>query len=76
MMAGTGGARKSRFKRPGTGKSGGYRIVFYYGGDDVPLFLLNVFTKGHRTNLSKVECNELRVILAKMAQVYREGVKA
>ena len=76
MMAGTGGARKFRFKRPGTGKSGGYRIVFYYGGDDVPLFLLNVFTKGDRANLSKAERDELRVILAKMAQVYREGVKA
>ena len=76
MMAGTGGARKFRFKRPGTGKSGGYRVVFYYGGDDVPLFLLNVFTKGDRANLSKAECNELRVILAKMAQIYREGVKA
>ena len=76
MMAGTGGARKVRFKRPGTGKSGGYRIVFYYGGDDVPLFLLNVFTKGDRANLSKAECNQLRGILAKMAQTYREGVKA
>lgn len=76
MMAGTGGARKFRFKRPGTGKSSGYRVVFYYGGDDVPLFLLNVFTKGDRANLSKAECNELRTILAKMAQVYREGVKA
>ena len=76
VMAETGGARKFRFKRPGTGKSGGYRIVFYYGGDDVPLFLLNVFTKGDRANLSKAECNEIRVILAKMAQVYREGVKA
>ena len=32
MMVGTGGARKFRFRRPGTGKSGGYRIVFYYGG--------------------------------------------
>ena len=76
MMAGTGGARKFRFKRPGTGKSGGYRVVFYYDGDDVPLFLLNVFTKGDRANLSKAECNELRAILAKMAQTYREGVKA
>ncbi len=76
MMAGTGGARKLRFRRPGTGKSGGYRVVFYYGGDDVPVFLLNVFTKGDRANLSKAECNELRAILAKMAQVYREGVKA
>ncbi len=42
----------------------------------MPLFLLDVFVKGERANLSKAECNELRVILGKMAQVYREGVKA
>ena len=35
MMAGTGGARKFRFKRPCIGKSGGYRVVFYYAGDVV-----------------------------------------
>lgn len=75
MMAGAGGARKLRFKRPGTGKSGGYRIVFYYGGDGMPLFLLNVFTKGDRANLSKAECNELRTILAKMVQFYLDGIK-
>lgn len=58
------------------GKSSGYRVVFYYGGDDVSLFLLNVFTKGDRANLAQAERNVLRAILAKMAQTYREGVKA
>ncbi len=37
VMAGTRGARKLRFKRPGTGKWGGYRVIFYYAGEDVPL---------------------------------------
>ena len=73
MMAGTGGARKFRFKRPGAGKSGGYRIVFYYAGEDVPLFLLNVFIKGDRANLSKAEQNALRAILSRMAETYRGG---
>lgn len=76
VMAGTGGARKLRFKRPGMGKSGGYRVVFYYGGDDVPLFLLNVFTKGDRANLSKADQNMLRTILSKMADTYRKGPHA
>ena len=57
----------------GTGKSGGYRVVFYYAGQDVPIFLLDVFTKGDRANLSKAEQNELRVILGKMADAYRKG---
>ena len=73
MMEGTGGARKFRFKRPNTGKRGGYRIVFCYAGQDVPLFLLNVFTKGDRANLSKAEQNTLRAILSKMAATYRKG---
>jgi hypothetical protein len=37
------------------------------------IFLLNVFTKGDRANLSKAEQNELRVILGKMADAYRKG---
>jgi hypothetical protein len=73
MMAGTGGARKFRFKRPGMGKSGGYRIIFYYAGEDVPIFLLNVFTKGDRANLSKAEQNTLRAMLSSMAETYRKG---
>ena len=76
VMVGTGGARKLRFKRPGTGKSGGYRVVFYFGGENVPIFLLNVFAKGDRANLSQGERNELRTILSKLAQTYREGGKA
>lgn len=49
--------------------------MFYYGGDDVPLFLLNVFTKGDRANLSQAERNELRSILSQLAETYRRGPK-
>ena len=73
VMVGTGGARKLRFRRPGTGKSGGYRVIFFYGGGDVPLFLLNVFAKGDRANLSMAERNELRSVLGDLAESYRRG---
>lgn len=73
IMQGTGGARKLRFKRPGMGKSGGYRVIFYYAGDDAPIFLSNVFIKGDRANLSKAEQNTLRTILARMVDIYRKG---
>lgn len=73
VMAGTGGARKFRFKRPGTGKSGGYRVVSYYAGADLPVFLLNVFTKGDRANLSKAEQNALHALLSKLPATYRKG---
>jgi len=59
IMPGCGGARKLRFRKPGTGKSGGYRIITYYAGADMPAFLLTVFGKGERDNLTKAERNAL-----------------
>ncbi len=40
------------------------------------MFLLNVFAKGERANLSQAERNELRVILGNIAQIYRRGITA
>ena len=54
-----GGLRKLRFARPGGGKSGGYRTVFVFGGAQVPIFLVTVFAKNEKDNLSKAEQAEL-----------------
>ncbi len=54
-MPGCGGARKLRVARPGGGKSGGYRVISYYAGADVPVFLLIVFAKNMKSNLTKAE---------------------
>jgi hypothetical protein len=75
VMTGTGGARKIRFGGRGKGKSGGYRVVTYYGGHDIPVFLLGVFSKGERDNLSKAERNDLRKELAGLATDYRASVR-
>ena len=74
LIPGTGGARKLRLAGRGKGKSGGYRVIFYYG-DDVPVFLLNVFAKGDRVDLSQAERNALREELAALAAEYRKGVR-
>lgn len=75
LIKGTGGARKLRFGRDGKGKSGGVRVITYYCDDDVPVFLLDVFSKGQRVNLSKGERNELKKILAELASDYRKMVR-
>ena len=76
LMVGTGGARKLRFAASGRGKRGGVRTVHYFGGDDVPVFMLAVIKKGDRDNLSKAECNALRKELQGIADAYRNSVKA
>jgi len=73
LIPGTGGARKVRIARAGQGKSGGYRTIHYFGGEDVPIFLLALIDKGERANLSMAERNELATILPKIAQRYREA---
>jgi hypothetical protein len=50
-----GGLRKMRFARKGAGKSGGYRTIYVFGGTDLPIFLITVFAKNEKDNLSRQE---------------------
>ena len=76
LMQGTGGARKLRLAGRGKGKSGGYRVITFYAADDVPVFLLDAYSKGEAANLTKSERNDLRDMLGKIADAYRAGVRA
>lgn len=71
VMVGTGGARKFRWAGRGKGKSGGYRVISYFGGDDIPVFLLTVFSKGEQANLSAEDKAELKAVLTDLADSYR-----
>lgn len=52
LIQGAGGVRKFRFGGRGKGKSGGYRILSYFAGVNAPVFLLTIFSKGDRANLT------------------------
>jgi hypothetical protein len=74
VMQGTGGARKLRWAAKGKGKSGGARVITFYSGAELPVFLMAIFGKGERANISKSERNELRQILGGLAAAYRGRV--
>jgi len=59
IMQGTGGIRKLRWSAQGKGKSGGVRIIYYHHNESMPLFLLTLFGKGEKANLTKSESNDL-----------------
>lgn len=42
VVAGTGGFRKLRFARQGGGKSGGYRVVYFYYDARLPVMLVSI----------------------------------
>ncbi|MEO7240048.1 MAG: type II toxin-antitoxin system RelE/ParE family toxin [Sphingomicrobium sp.] len=50
-----GGLRKVRTGRVGGGKSGGFRTLYVFGGRHFPRFLVTVFAKNEKANLSKAE---------------------
>ena len=50
-----GGLRKLRIAREHGGRSGGFRTVYVFGGRTIPIFLLTVFAKNEKTNLSQSE---------------------
>ena len=73
LIVGTGGARKVRVAGRGKGRSGGFRVISYFAGEDLPVFLVTVFAKGDRADLSAAERAEIKRELAHLASEYRKG---
>mgnify|MGYP000321353378 CR=1 FL=1 len=65
-----GGLRKVRIGRRGGGKSGGYRVLHFYRSPDLPLFLLTVFAKNEKANITRSEKADLIKLCDLIAQTY------
>ena len=55
VIPGGNGIRKLRVALEGRGKRGGARVIYYYHDEDVPLFLLHLFAKNEREDLTAAE---------------------
>lgn len=74
LIAGTGGIRKLRWAREGMGKSGGVRVIYYYHDERMPLYLLSMFGKNQKANLSRAEANELSTLVKLLVKA--AGIKS
>lgn len=70
LIQGTGGIRKLRWASKGKGKSGGSRVIYFYYNEDMPLFLLTIFGKNEKINLTKAERNELHKLVKELIKNY------
>ncbi len=52
LIPDTGGVRKIRWRRQGMGKRGGARVIYFYHNPTTPLFLLMVYAKAVRDDLT------------------------
>jgi hypothetical protein len=53
------------------GKSGGYRVIHYYSANDVPVFLLGLYSKGAQANLMKAQRNALAARWLQISSIRR-----
>ena len=74
VMPGTGGARKLRWATGNRGKSGSVRVITFYSGTDIPVFLIAIFGKSAKVNVTKAEANEMKQGLADFVKAYRARI--
>lgn len=60
----TGGFRKARWARIGQGKSGGYRLIYFYVSPPGRVYMTSIFAKSRKQTLSAGEENELATVAA------------
>ena len=60
IIKGGGGIRKLRFALPGRGKSGGVRAIYYWLRDDGQIYMLLIYPKSNKDDLTNRETALLR----------------
>ncbi len=67
-----GGLRKLRFALEGRGKRGGARVIYYTFNEEVPLYLLDVYAKNEKDDLTAAELRELAELAKSIAAAARQ----
>lgn len=67
----TGGLRKLRWGSSNKGKRSGSRVIYFFYNQTMPLFLITIFRKNEKIDLSKAE----QKILTKMVNELIENYK-
>jgi hypothetical protein len=71
VIPGGSGIRKVRVGFGGRGKHGGARVIYLFGGDDVPVFLLTAFAKNEKSDLTAAERLAMSKAVTTMLANYR-----
>lgn len=60
LIPGGGGIRKLRHALPGRGKRGGVRVIYYWISEDHQIYMLLIYPKSKKDNLTDQETAVLR----------------
>jgi RelE toxin of RelE / RelB toxin-antitoxin system len=73
VMPGTGGFRKARWARQGKGKSGGFRVVYFFFAAPGQIYMASIYPKSRKDNLSAADQNALAKIAAEIKKTSKGG---
>lgn len=65
-----GGIRKVRWSIGNKGKSGGVRVIYYFHSMSNPIYLLTVYSKGHKANISKAQLAGYRRLIERLKALF------
>ena len=71
-IPGTGGVRKLRFAALGRGKRGGARVIYFYGGDRMPIYALLAYAKSASTDFNPAERSAVAATVEAIKSVGKE----
>jgi mRNA-degrading endonuclease RelE of RelBE toxin-antitoxin system len=60
LIPGGGGIRKIRWRIVGKGKSGGLRVIYYWDTPDQSFYMLTVYKKSQKADLTQQQTHMLR----------------
>jgi hypothetical protein len=63
LLKGTSGARKARVRVGKKGKSGGARVIYYYKDQKNQIWMLAIYNKKDKSNLTHEETNMIKGIV-------------
>jgi hypothetical protein len=66
-IPGSGGIRKLRWSRPGMGKRGGVRVIYYFFDARGLVSLLTVYAKSEQEGLTKEEIKALAAVVEQIS---------
>ena len=72
LVKGTGGLRKGRIAKDGTGKSGGYRVFSFFADLDDPVFLLWIIDKSDDDTLTDEQANAFKALTTLLKKELRK----
>jgi hypothetical protein len=66
IVPGSGGVRKLRWARPGMGKRGGLRVIYYVQYEPMEFWMLTMYSKASEANIPAH-------LLRKLVEAFRDG---